>query len=230
MTTAFLFAVGVVTFSPAVSALSVCSAVPQSVSALIAAGGCSFGADTFTNFDLTGSSGVAAAINPANIGISINQVGTTFSLVLAPLNATWSVTGFDEINLHLSYIVTGPAWFTGFGASLQGSSVFSPGSVGLTKIINPAGNSQSVNANMVFPTSALVNFTGAPLSSFVVSDVLQVAADSFHVGQGTGSASVGSATNIFVVAVPEPMTSMLLPSGLFAIGLLLRRKRTYARS
>jgi len=47
--------------------------------------------------------------------------------------------------------------------------------------------------------------------------------DNFQVAASTQSASVNSATNIFIV--PEPMTSVFLGSGLLAIGLLLRRKR-----
>jgi hypothetical protein len=86
----------------------------------------------------------------------------------------------------------------------------------MTKIINPGGSAQAVNANDTFPNPALVNLTGAPLSTFVVNDNFQVAAS-------TASASVNSATNIFII--PEPMTSVFLGSGLLAIGLLLRRKR-----
>src|SRR5437667_5712078 len=93
MTKALLLMTGVVALSSPSFALAVCTGVPTSVSALIAAGGCSYGAITFTLFDLTGSSGVAAAIDPANIGISVNSAGTTLNVVLSPLNTTWSVAG-----------------------------------------------------------------------------------------------------------------------------------------
>ncbi len=219
MTKALLLAAGVVALSSPGFALGVCTGVPTSVAALIAAGGCSFGANTFTLFDLTGSSGVAADINPANIGVAMNLVSATNTLnvVLTPLNTTWSVSGTNQFTINLTYTVTGAgAWFRQFGDSLQGVSVVAPGSVSMTKIINPGGSAQAVNANDMFPTPALVNLTGAPLSTFVVNDNFQVAAS-------TQSASVNSATNIFIV--PEPMTSVFLGSGLLAIGLLLRRKR-----
>jgi PEP-CTERM motif len=61
-----------------------------------------------------------------------------------------------------------------------------------------------------------LNFTGGPLSTFNVIDNIQVHASN-------ASANLTSATNSFVV--PEPMTSMLLGSGLLAFGLMLRRKR-----
>jgi hypothetical protein len=127
MIKALLLAAGVVALSSPSFALTVCTGVPTSVSALIAAGGCSFGANTFTLFDLTGSSGVAAAINPANIGVSINSVGTTLSVVLSPLNTTWSVSGTNQFTINMTYTVTGAgAWFRQFGDSLQGTSVVAP--------------------------------------------------------------------------------------------------------
>ena len=216
MTKALLLATGVVALSSPSFALGVCTGVPTSISALIAAGGCSFGGISLTLFDLTGSSGVAADINPANIGVSVNGVGTAVNVVLTPLNTTWSVSGTNQFTINLTYTVAGGPWFTKFGDSLQGVSVVAPGSVSMTKIINPGGSAQAVNAHDMFPTPALVNLTGAPLSTFVVNDNFQVAAS-------TQSASVNSATNIFII--PEPMTSVFLGSGLLALGLLLRRKR-----
>src|SRR5262249_20988407 len=160
MMKALLLGAGVVALSSPSFALGVCTGVPTSVSALIAVGGCSLGPVNFTLFDLTGSSGVAAAINPANIGVSVNTVGAALNLGLSPLNTNWSVTGTNQFTINMTYTVTGGPWFTKFGDSLQGTSVIAPASVSMTKTINPGGSAQAVNANDTFPNPALVNLTG----------------------------------------------------------------------
>jgi hypothetical protein len=230
-----LLALGTTVLSSLSFATILCSS-PTAISVITAAGGCAFGTNTFTNVSIstsTKSIGTqAGAIDPTQVALQItgdpalNAIDVTVSNLTA---SNWVVANTQQFTLILTYTVTGglPAYFFGVGDSFNGSATTC--SAGTT----PCGDGAPSGAGAIsfdktadsttLPTLSLgtlsqlpVAFGGAPLSTFDVTDNIQV-----HATNAT--ATLTSATNSFVI--PEPMTSVLLGSGLLAFGFMLRRKR-----
>lgn len=201
-----------------------------SITAISAAGGCQYGSNTFTNVSLAGSSESfstpAGAIDPNQVAVGISQVGDLLDVVITNLNtdttgsttgSNWSLTSTQQFSLIFTYTVTGslPAYFLGVGDSFNGSGTTcgvacGTGNVSFDKTADGTTLPTLSLGNM---SQAPVAFAGAPLSTFNVTDNIQVHATN-------ASATLVDATNSFVV--PEPVTSMLLGSSLLVFGFVLR--------
>ncbi len=206
-----------------------------SITAISTAGGCQYGSNTFTNVSIATStesfSTPAGAIDPNQVAVAISQSGDLLDVVLTNLNtdttgsttgSNWSLTGTQQFSLIFTYTVTGslPAYFLGVGDSFNGSGTTcgvacGTGNVSFDKTADGTTLPTLSLGNM---SQAPVGFAGAPLSTFNVTDNIQVHATN-------ASATLVDATNSFVV-VPEPMTAMLLGSSLLVFGFVLRRKRS----
>lgn len=195
----------------------------QTITAITAAGGCGFGPNSFTNVSIgtstEGGGAAADAISPDTVGLTINQTGNLLNVVISNSDsASWALTAAQQFNLILTYTVTGPlpAYFVGVGDSFNGSGTSNVNGTGAIAFDKTADSTTLLTLSLAKTSQAPVAFAGAPLSTFNVTDNIQVHATN-------ASATLLNATNSFVV--PEPMTSMLVGSGLLAFGFMLRRKR-----
>lgn len=182
--------------------------------------GCSLGAITFNNFTLVAATQGGTAPLPTDANINVAFTETLAPSGLPQLNviftdpSQWTLAGSQQNSFTVTYTVTAPsAWFLSYQASVDGTTTGS----GVTSLVKSIGGQADDSANNATPTGPVAPFLPAnTVSTFNVSDNIQV------LGLG-GTAMLNSATNSFVV--PEPMTSMLLGTGLLAFGLMLRRKR-----
>jgi hypothetical protein len=132
--------------------------------------------------------------------------------------ASWALTGSQQFDLILTYTVTGSAlYFTQFADSFNGTAT-GAGEVSYDKMANG-----QVLPTLVTPSSSNSPISlGGTIQTFSVTDNIIVHASNF-------TATLSNATNSFTMATvstPEPMTSMLLGTGLLALGFVLRRKRS----
>lgn len=121
--------------------------------------------------------------------------------------------------------------FVSFGDSLTGSAgslgVGGTGAISFDKgAFNGSSAEQDLNTLEILGpvgTETVSNpqtgFTGTPAPPLFTFDIV----DDIQVHASNANATLNQAVNSFVV--PEPVTSMLLGSGLLAFGLMLRRKR-----
>jgi hypothetical protein len=232
-----LLTLGVGLISQLSFAIPVCTFNTAYFVGTLGATGCTVGAVTFNNFDLTGSSELGTGVSPN--AISGGHVQVTFTVVpivggavLSVITtnddlASWTLTGNQQFTLDLSYQISAPvAWFQSFGDSVTGSAGSLGGAnTGLVSFDKMANSQNLASLGILGPsgTTTVSNgqtaFSGAPiggLAGFTVVDNIQVRA-------GNANATLLNATNSFVV--PEPMTSVLLGSGLLAFGLILRRRK-----
>ena len=206
------------------SSASIYCGAAQTLSDIIAGGGCSFGSNTFTNVSLAGSTTAggapAGAIDPTQVTLQAALVGSNLlNVVITNLTpSNWALSGSQQFTLVLSYTLTGalPAYFLAVGDSFNGSGTSNSNGTGGVSFDKTADSTTLLTLSLAMMSQAPVGFAGAPLQTFNVTDNLQVHATN-------ASATLVDATNSFVV--PEPVTSMLLGSSLLALGFMLRRKR-----
>jgi hypothetical protein len=228
-----LLALATTAFSSLSFATILCDGT-TSITVISAAGGCQYGANTFTNLSIATSTKSTAtpsgAIDPNQVAVAISQSGDLLDVVLTNLNTNttgsttgfnWSLTGTQQFSLIFTYTVTGslPAYFLGVGDGFNGSGTTCGPACGTGNVSfdKTADTTTLPTLSLANTSQAPVAFAGAPLSSFDVIDNIQVHATN-------ASATLTDATNSFVV--PEPMTAMLLGSGLLVFGFVLRRKRS----
>ena len=210
-----------------------CDGTPTSVATISAGGGCQFGSNAFTNVSIATSTDSittpAGSIDPNQVALSFIMTGNMLNVIISNLNtnttgsstgSNWGLTGTQQFSLILTYTVTGslPAYFLGVGDNFNGSGTTCGPACGTGNISfdKTADSTTLPTLSLAMMIQSPVGFAGAPLSTFDVTDNIQV-----HATNAT--ATLVNATNSFVV--PEPMTSMLLGSGLLAFGFVLRRKR-----
>ena len=230
-----LLALGTTVLSSLSFATMLCSS-PTAISVITAAGGCAFGTNTFTNVSIstsTKSIGTpAGSIDPNQVALQIigDPSLNSIDVIVSNLTASnWSVINTQQFNLILTYTVTGglPAYFFGVGDSFNGSGTTcsaattpcvdgAPSGAGAISFDKTADSTTLPTLSLGTLSQLPVAFAGGPLSTFDVTDNIQVHATN-------ASAILTDATNAFVI--PEPITSVLLGSGLLVFGFVLRRKR-----
>jgi hypothetical protein len=218
-----LLALATMALSSLSFATILCGGVAQTVAAIAAAGGCQYGSNFFTNVSISTStelgSAPAGAIDPTQVAVQVTStsVPDVINVIVSNLTpSNWALTTNGQFTLVLTYTVTGslPAYFVNFSDSFNGSGT-STGGISFDKMAN--GQNLPMTLNLAMMSQPPLAFTGSPLSTFNVVDNIQVHANN-------ASATLLNATNTF--GVPEPMTSMLLGSGLLAFGFMVRRKRS----
>jgi hypothetical protein len=200
----------------------------QSVTLLSTAGvtGCTDGTNTFSNISVATSNEfgttLADAISPNTVQLSFTGAMTNPGVVNVIVSnsdaASWMLTGSQQFDLILTYTVTGSAaYFTQFADSFMGNASGS-GDVSYDKMAN----------GQVLPTLVTGSQTNAPISLGGTLTTFNVT-DNIIVHASNATATLTNATNSFTmvaISTPEPMTSMLLGTGLLALGFVLRRKRS----
>jgi hypothetical protein len=200
-----------------------CDGTPTAIATISAAGGCYFGTNLFTNVTIGTSTESATtstdAIDPTKVQLAFTRSGNVINVIVSDSNTTaWTLTGTQQFNLILKYDVTGglPAYFMSVGDSFNGSGTSNTQGAGNIAFDKTADSVTLPTLSLLMMSNPQTGFPAAPLSTFSVNDNIQV-----HATNAT--ATLVDATNSFVV--PEPMSSMLLGSGLLAFGVILRRKR-----
>lgn len=221
-----LLALATMALSSLSFATILCGGAPQTISAIAAAGGCTFGSNLFSNVSISTSNEFAAspdAIDPTKVQLTLTGATTNpgvVNVVVSDSNAAaWALVGAMQFDLVLTYTVTGSAaYFTQFSDSFVGTATGS-GQISYDKMAN----------GQILPTLVSPSSSNAPISLGGTIQTFNVV-DNIIVHASNASATLTNATNSFTMIasspVPEPMTSMLLGSGLLAFGLLLRRKRS----
>jgi hypothetical protein len=223
-----LLGLATMTLSSLSFATILCGAVPQTISAIAAGGGCTFGSNLFSNVSIATSVEFVAspdAIDPTKVQLTLTGATTNPGVVNVMVSdsnaAAWALVGAMQFDLILTYTVTGSApYFTQFADSFTGTAT-GAGEVSYDKMAN----------GRVLPTLVTPSSSNAPMSlggtiqTFAVTDNIIV-----HASGAT--ATLTNATNSFtmvpvVIGTPEPATSILMGSGLlaFAYMYMLRRKR-----
>jgi hypothetical protein len=197
----------------------------QTIAAISAAGGCTFGSNAFTNVSIgtsTESAGTpTGAIDPTQVTMQVSLAAPNLMNVLVSnlTPSNWALTATQQFDLILTYTLTGglPPYFLAVGDSFTGTSTSNSNGTGAISYDKTAdGVTLMTLSTGGMLSQPPVAFPGAPLSTFNVTDNIQVHATN-------ASATLVNATNSFVI--PEPVTSVLLGTGLLAFGFMLRRKR-----
>jgi hypothetical protein len=186
----------------------------------LGATGCSVGVVTFSNFALLNPTAGGGAVLPSdtNVLINITFASPNDVLTFTPVTpANWQLgSSNQQWAFTINYTVTAPtAFFHSYQSSVSGSFT-GTGNFSLTK--NVSTQPATAGADQVNNLSAVIPFVGAPISTFNVSDNIQLSSGT------SGTASLTSVRNIF--STPEPLTSILLGSGLLAFGCMTRRRRS----
>jgi hypothetical protein len=182
------------------------------------ASGCQLGVVVYDNFAFINPThgGISYLPSDTNVNITISYNSPTDVVIFSPVNpADWNLTGnFQQFAFTVTYTVTAPtAFFLDWAPSISGAHT-GTGGYSIVKTIN---GSDVNGADATSPNPAQTLFTGAPVSTFTVADNIQASSGS------SGTSNLFSVTNAFTV--PEPLTSVLLGSGLLVVGFLLRRKQ-----
>jgi hypothetical protein len=223
-----LLALATMALSSLSFATILCGGTPQTISAIAAAGGCTFGSNLFSNVSIATSNEFAAspdAIDPTKVQLTLTGALTNPGVVNVMVSdsnaAAWALTGAMQFDLVLTYTVTGSAaYFTQFADSFNGTAAAGTGAgISYDKMANG-----QILPPLVSPSSSNTPISlGGTIQTFNVTDNIIVHASG-------ANATLVNATNSFTMVpitttVPEPMTSMLLGSGLLAFGLILRRHK-----
>jgi hypothetical protein len=192
--------------------------------------GCTIGDKLFSNFSYVGTgNGGAVPITAGGIGI------VPITTALNPgflFSAGWSVSSGQEQDSHIGYAVTvgnGGFAITDVSATMSGFGTSGDGLLTLAENIDSCPGHFNCNVGDLFlhynqtasVTGQTVNITGTMGPIYVVKN-LTVS------GGSTGFASLSGVTQQFSEGgvVPEPLTLLLMGSGLLGLGALRLRKKS----
>jgi hypothetical protein len=223
----------VVLFSALGTAAPACTTTTYDV--YISQGSCSIGNFTFSNFStLTYTSSLGQPrpaatqllVTPSGDGLGSLALGFNYqSAPQTPMDIIVNTNG-AQFGVTFTYNVVGA------GAPLEGDVMWStfsnttPGSASATK------NSQLVSGGTIYTSTvsdqggsnALANRSGSAVSFVPATPGPYTIQDSISLqAQTGGAATLRDFTNVF--AIPEPLTGVLLGSGLVLLGLARRRRK-----
>ena len=184
--------------------------VPTAISVIIAAGGCAFGPNTFTNVSIstsTESPGTpAGSIDSTQVALQVTTTGPVpdyLNLIVSNLTpSNWGLTGTQQFNLILTYTLAGGP-FSGMGDSFNGSGTTSVSPIGTGAISFDKNECSSCPGGVSLPTLSLA-FMSQGATSFAQTNGPLNITDNIQVHATNASATLLNATNSFVI--PEPMT------------------------
>jgi hypothetical protein len=198
----------------------------------LGAGGCTVGQFTFSNFSFAtiSSAGGADPISPSAITVTPSPLGSNMALRFFS-DSGFSVTGAEEIEYELAYIVDPPPIIFRFADDLETLTPVAPGVVQITTevcatvgVICPPGTIVNVT---VFHDG--VNFKLSDSAVFPLSNFLEVV-NRITLNANGASADFKALTNTSTF-VPEPGTAIVAGAGLAALlAIRSRRSRSAARA
>jgi hypothetical protein len=214
----FLILAAVTLFSVASFAASLCGGA--ATVAPLGATGCSIGNLTFDNFSIANVSGNAPTPPSAtNVQVLIAYVPGLITVTASPTLASyWQLVGNTQFAFDLNYRITdGAANIKSYQAFLGTVGGSTPDVDLLKDLIG--GGSSGVSAARDSGTTGSLQVISPARSTINVWDNMQVASAGTN-----GSSSVATFRNEFMV--PEPVTMALFGSGLLALGLVRRFRRS----
>jgi len=182
--------------------------------------GCQIDDKVFSNFTYTSAAGGGAAPVLA-AGVTVNPISTSLNPGFL-FTASWSVVSGQSQDSHIGYTVTvNPGGFTitDVSATMSGYGATLPGSISV------AENVDSANLFLSYPgglTSQVVDITATRGPLYVVKDI---SVSGGLLGLGGAAAVSGVANQFSESGIPEPLTLLLMGSGLLALGALRLRKK-----
>jgi hypothetical protein len=225
-----LLVISLAVFVSAASAAPLCVAGgTMATYEALGAGGCVIGDKLFSNFvyGSTGhGNGVAVAdtavfLTPVNIGGLNPGPGIVFSSSgwVVP-SASPTTNSFVDSSIAFTVTVVGsPLLITGGTLTLSSYSTSGTGIADITETINPSGTQLQVDGNGPFVSTK----TFAPTSTVSVLKDLLVTVPILGTSNG-GFAQINSFEEDFnQTEAPEPVSAVLIASGLLGLGLWRRR-------
>jgi len=152
------------------------------------------------------------------------------------LNTLWLASSGGVIDSFLSYnvrVLPGGAPITDVSASIGGTGQTGTGALGLGENVflgNDATGPNVANITLIFSATESVLFQEKllidPVTKLPISTLGPIFVEKdFGAMAGTGSAQFSSVTNQFSEKIPEPMSLILLGSGLAGAGLYRRLRK-----
>jgi hypothetical protein len=182
--------------------------------------GCQIDDKVFSNFTYSSAAGGGA--------VQIMAPGVTVTPISTPLNpgflftASWSVNSGQTQDSHIGYTVTvNPGGFkiTDVSAAMSGYGATLPGFISVAENAGPANLFLSYPGGL---TSQVVDIAATMGPLYVVKDI-SVSGGALGFG---GAAAVSGVYNRFSEGVPEPLSLLLMGSGLLGLGALRWRKKS----
>jgi len=191
--------------------------------------GCTIDNLLFSNFhDIESASGTAVALTAASITVSPDFFALDEGL---QFSAPWAVGDLSSLDSNLQFTVqtvNSSTTLEDISLSYNGAPA-GTGTSGVTETYCVGSTAGTAHCPTPLQTIAVSGNNSGPITQFYASTTaLSVVKDISLTGGTDGSSSISLVDNNYsqTGAVPEPMSFVLLGSGLLAVGLLRKRNRS----